>query len=84
MVRKLGQGNRINYAYSQWICDNVADIATIPRCPMGSTVYVIHTGDTYVLDSTGKWCCPGSGNPPIECPDDFVEESTIWEDIPST
>ena len=48
---------------------------------MGSTVYVIHTRDTYMMDSKGMWHCVTSDKAPIEC--DCVEELTIWADIPT-
>lgn len=48
---------------------------------MGSTVYVISTGETWMMDSTGKWHVMGSiRKEPIEC--DCVEELTIWGDLP--
>lgn len=51
MVKKFSQGNRIVYAISKWLCDDVEDIPKIPKSPMGSTVFVIHTKDTYMADS---------------------------------
>lgn len=80
MVRKLSQGNRIAYSVSKYLCDDVSEISKISKCPMGSTVYVIHTRDTYMLDSKGVWYCCTSNAPPIEC--DCVEELTIWNEIP--
>lgn len=81
MVRKLSQGNRIAYAMSKWLCDDVEEISKIKKCSMGSTVYVIHTRDTYMADSRGVWHCCTSNMPPIEC--DCVEELTVWADIPT-
>ena len=81
MVKKLSQGNRIAYAMNKWLCDDVEEISKIKRCPMGSTVYVIHTRDTYMMDSKGMWHCVTSDKAPIEC--DCVEELTIWADIPT-
>ena len=48
---------------------------------MGSTVYVISTGESWMIDSTGKWyiMSSSSGKEPIEC--DCVEELTIWGNL---
>jgi len=50
---------------------------------MGSTVYVITTGESWMMDSKGSWhiISSNSDKTPIEC--DCVEELTIWEDIPT-
>ena len=81
MVKKFSQGNRIVYAISKWLCDDVEDIPKIPKSPMGSTVFVIHTKDTYMADSEGKWYSITSDADAVE-PCDCVEELTIWGDIP--
>lgn len=80
MVRKLSQGNRIGYVYFKWICDDVEELSAIPRSPMGSTAFVIHTKDTYMMDSKGIWYSITSDADPVEC--DCVEEMTVWNDIP--
>lgn len=81
MIKKIAQGNRINYDYAKWVCDNVEDISNIPKSPMGSTVFVIHTKDTYMMDSEGFWCSITSDADSIPC--DCIEELTIWGDIPT-
>ena len=81
MVRKLSQGNRTNYAYSKWLCDDVEELSTIPKCPMGSTAFVIHTKDTYMMDSAGMWYSITSDADPVQC--DCIDELTIWADIPA-
>ena len=81
MITKYGQGNKINVDMQKWLADTEAEISTIPRCLMGSTVYVISTGETWMMDSTGRWHVMGSiQKEPIEC--DCVEELTIWGDLP--
>lgn len=80
-VRKLSQGNKIGYSYVKWLCDDIEEMAKIPPCPMGSTVYVVHTRDTYMMDSNNVWYCMTSPAEPIKC--DCVEELTIWGDIPT-
>ena len=62
MVKKLSQGNRYSYTYYKWICDDVEDISLIPESPMGSTVFVIHTKETYVIDSKKSWHLITSSN----------------------
>lgn len=81
MVKKFSQGNRIVYAISKWLCDDVEDIPKIPKSPMGSTVFVIHTKDTYMADSQGVWYSITSDAASVE-PCDCVDELTIWGDIP--
>ena len=80
MVRKLSQGNRVAYTMSKWLCDDLEELSKITKCPMGSTAYVIHTRDTYMMDSEGVWHCVTSDKVPVEC--DCIEELTIWADIP--
>ena len=82
MVKKFSQGNRIVYAISKWLCDDVEDIPKIPKSPMGSTVFVIHTKDTYMADSEGVWYSITSDAESVE-PCDCVDELTIWAEIPT-
>lgn len=79
MIFKFKQGNRFVYDFSKWVVDDVSDISKIPACPMGSTVYVIHTKETYMIDSNKVWYPTSSDAPPVEC--DCVEEMTIWQDL---
>ena len=81
MITKFSQGNKINYDLEKWLVDTEEEISTIPRCQMGSTVYVISTGESWMIDSTGKWyiMSSSSGKEPIEC--DCVEELTIWGNL---
>lgn len=82
MITKYGQGNKINQDMQKWLVDTEAEIATIPKCLMGSTAYVITTGETWMIDSTGKWYVMGSINKePIECNCDCVGELTVWGDL---
>ena len=38
-----------------YICDEVEDLANLPRANMGSTCYVIATGEKYMINSKGEW-----------------------------
>lgn len=81
MIAKYGQGNKINYDMQRWLVDTETEIASIPRSVMGSTVYVITTGESWMIDSQGSWhVMSASGKEPIQC--NCVEELTIWGDLP--
>lgn len=81
MISKIKQGTRTLYTLSEYVVDDLEDVAKLPRCLMGSTVYVIHTKETYMADSKGIWYPVNSSGNPIEC--DCIEESTIWENFPN-
>lgn len=81
MITKFSQGNKINYDLEKWLVDTEEEVSTIPKCQMGSTVYVISTGESWMIDSTGTWyiMSSSSGKDPIEC--NCVEELTIWGNL---
>lgn len=79
MYMKYAQGGKVNYPFSTYIVDEESEIATIPGV-FGDKAYVIHTGESWMLDSAGKWYPFNGDKDPIEC--DCVEESTIWNDLP--
>ena len=81
MITQYGQGNKINHDMQKWLVEEESEIAKIPKCLMGSSVYVIATGETWMIDSKGLWHIMGSTQKdPIAC--DCVEELTIWGDLP--
>ena len=50
------QNGHVSYGLNKYVADTVADIDDIPlNCKMGSSVYVIETGDTYLLNSQYEW-----------------------------
>ena len=81
MIVKYGAGNRTNYDVHKWLVEEESEIAQIPKSIMGSTVYVITTGESWMIDSKGKWHIMSalSEKEPIEC--NCVEELTIWGDL---
>ena len=79
MYQKLMQSGRTTYGVAEYVADTKEDVTRIPKCVMGSTVYIIHTKETYMIDSQGTWYAVDSEGDPITC--DCVEESTIWEDL---
>lgn len=38
-----------------YICDDIADLAKLPKANMGSTCYVIATAEKYMINSRGEW-----------------------------
>lgn len=38
-----------------YYCDDEADLQNIKSAPMGAQALVIHTGNIYIADSTGKF-----------------------------
>lgn len=86
MFIKQFQNGKYSYNYCKFIADTKEDVAKIPvrldGSMMGCEVYVITTGETYILDS-GKTWHTATGEK-IECGcKDFVQESTIWTPVPS-
>lgn len=79
MYQKLTQSGRTTYGVSEYVADEKTDVSKIPKCVMGSTVYIIHTKETYMIDSKGVWYSTNSDGEPITC--DCVEESTIWGEL---
>ena len=81
MITKFAQGNKVNYDVYKWVVEEESELSTIPRCIIGSTAYVISTGESWMIDSKGVWhVMNSSGKPPVEC--DCVEELTIWGNLP--
>lgn len=51
---------------------------------MGSEVYVIETGKTYVLGGGSTWYSKADGDSfDCDCLDGIVQESTVWEELPA-
>ena len=81
MIIKYSQGNKINYNMRKYLVEEEKELSQIPKCNMGSTAYVITTGETWMMDSKGSWHVMGSiEKEPIQC--DGVDELTIWGDLP--
>ena len=81
MIIKYAQGNKISYNMRKYLVEEESELPQIPRCNMGSTAYVITTGESWMMDSKGNWHVMGSiEKEPIQC--DCVEELTIWGDLP--
>lgn len=83
MASKLyWQKNKMSYGIQKFVCDDVEDLKKLNPTGIGCSAFVIHTKDTYMLDSKRVWYCITSENDPVEC--DCVEELTIWDTIKPT
>ena len=80
MISKIRQGTRSLYALEEFVVDDIEEVAKLPRAVHGSTVYVIHTKEKFMIDGKGVWYPMDSEREPIEC--DCIEESTIWAELP--
>ena len=81
MVLKYSQGGKINYSFSKYIAENEEDLPLLgSKCNFGDTVYVIHTSETWMLDSHHTWWpLNNTEKDSIAC--DCIEEMTIWKEI---
>lgn len=53
----IKQGGRVDYNYKEVVVDNETELETLSietMCP-GSIVYIIETGDVYILNQKDKW-----------------------------
>ena len=82
MITKYSWGNKVNQDIYKFVVEEESEISSVPRCIMGSTIYVIATGESWIMDSKGSWHVMNntSGKDPIVC--DCVEELTIWGNLP--
>ena len=82
MVIKYCQGDKINFDIVKWVVEEESEISNLPKSVIGSTAYVITTGESWMADSKGSWHImnAASDKDPIAC--DCVEELTIWDELP--
>lgn len=83
-IKKLEQ---FIYGVYRYVADTLEDAQSISvdakSANMGSEVYVIETGKTYVLGSGSTWYSKVDGDS-FECNcGDIMPESTVWEDLPA-
>lgn len=56
MIGILKTGGHTTYNLKEYVVDIVADIDNLPvDAVMGSTAFVIETGDVYMINSSGEW-----------------------------
>lgn len=81
MFLKYSQGNKIEHSFSKYIVEDEEELSEAPNnCTIGDIVYVVHTGEYWMMDRSRAWypmSTPGKG--PIIC--DCIEEMTIWEEL---
>ena len=86
MFMKYSQGGKIGYAFSEFIFDSEAELTQQTGATMGCKAYVIRTGETWIMDSENTWypyqVFTGDRDP-IKCECECVEESTIWNELPT-
>ena len=53
----IKQGGRVDYNYKEFMLDTEEDISKIDvqSCIEGSSVYIISTGNLYILNSKKEW-----------------------------
>lgn len=83
-VKKLEQ---FIYGVHRYVADTLEDAKSIPvdakQGNMGSEVYVIETGKTYILGGGSTWFSKIDGDS-FDCScGDIQGESTVWEELPA-
>lgn len=56
MVGIMKTNGHVTYNLKEFVVDSETDIALLPlECAMGSTAFVIETGDVYMLNGKREW-----------------------------
>lgn len=56
MVGIMKTNGHVTYNLKEFVVDTEADIKLLPLdCAMGSTAFVINTGDVYMLNGKKEW-----------------------------
>lgn len=56
MVGIMKNGGRVTYDLNEYVVDAESDIELLPRnVAMGSTAFVIETGNVYMMNSKKEW-----------------------------
>ena len=81
MFLKYSQGNKIEHSFSKYIVEDEEELSEAPNnCTIGDIVYVVHTGEYWMMDRSKAWYpMTTSGKGPIIC--DCVEEMTFWNEL---
>lgn len=81
MYVKIRQGTRTAYNLSKFLVDDISEISSLPKSPMGSTVYAIHDKASFMADSEGTWYPIDTEHDAIKCDCNCVSELTIWQEL---
>ena len=56
MIGIMKTNGHITYNLKEFVVDTETDITLLPlECAMGSTAFVIETGEVYMLNGKGEW-----------------------------
>ena len=55
MIALLSENGKPAYGICEYVCDSADDVESLPKAPMGSTAFVIATGDVYMINSSKEW-----------------------------
>ena len=56
MIGIMKDAGKNAYNLKDYVVDTAAEVNLLPtNCAMGSSAFVIETGDLYMLNSSGKW-----------------------------
>lgn len=57
MVQITKNGCHITYGVKEFVLDNESDVSKLPveGCTMGSTAFIIETGNVYMLNGQKEW-----------------------------
>lgn len=56
MIGITKDAGKVTYGLKEYVVDTVAEVDLLPtNCAMGSSAFIIETGDVYMLNGSGKW-----------------------------
>lgn len=56
MIKPMSSSGEATYNIKELVCDNTDDIKDLPDgYPMGSSAFVIATGQIFMVNSSGEW-----------------------------
>lgn len=57
MYSIIKRDDNVAYNVNEYICDNINDLDSLPRCASGSTAIVLEEGNAavYIKNTEGKW-----------------------------
>lgn len=57
MYSIIKRDDNVSYNVNEYVCDNVSDLDSLPKCSPGSTAIVLQGGvvEAYMKNAEGKW-----------------------------
>lgn len=82
MYKKVAQHGQIQYGVSRFTLDTPDDLTELKKLDamLGSTAYVISTGDTYIVNSKGEWSKSQSSTSGSTGGETIVDADPLTED----